>query len=423
MRPKTVLTTTVVLLFLSSAASSADELSDLKSQVQKLEKKIEKLEQQQQEQAKEVEKVPEIEASVEEMQTQPTASEVVSKALGARTNIGGHLKFFLADQTFGEVNGEDQHDSFAMGVNDLWLYFNKTLTSWLNLTVAPQIVVVAEATPVLGSNITRSSSASVDIDLDEAYMTIRLPERYELKVGAFYPMFSEEYATKSWWHEQYHNNNGLVTLEAWQSFGLELYRAYEFESFSLPISLSVINGEDRGISQPTRFTDNNNSVNGLLHIAPEWLMFNGRMRLLGSAGWGRWDDAGDNGSFEWAAGAEYTHGSVSISGEYMSRESDNLPLPGGGTEDGTDKGWYLKAKYSLSPKWRFVVKYSDVELWSVSTNSLLTDQYKALSLAVGWWITESSTIIPQIEYVDADRQGTGQTLEYIRYTLGWRTTF
>jgi len=413
MKRKSVLTIVVALVFLCGATVSADEMSDLKTQVKDLEKKVEDLEKKQQEQADEV----------EYMQEQPAASDVVSKALGERTSIGGHLKFFLADQSIGQVNDEDQHNSFSMGINDLWLYFNKTIRDWLKLTVAPQIVVVAEATPVLGSDITRSSSASIDVDLDEAFMTVRLPAQYELKVGAFYPLFSEEYSTKSWWHEQYHQNNGLVTLEAWQSFGVELYRAYDFESFSLPVSLAVVNGEDRGISQPSRFTDNNSSVTGLLHLAPEWFIFSGRLRVMGSAGYGRWDNDGDNDAYSWAGGAEFSRASLSFSGEYMHRQKDNVPLTGGGTDDGKDKGWYVKVKYSLSDKWRFVIKYSDVDLWALSTDRLLTDNYKTVTGAVGWWITDSSTIIPQVEYVDADRDGTGETLEYWRYTLGWRTTF
>ena len=107
----------------------------------------------------------------------------------------------------------------------------------------------------------------------------------------------------------------------------------------------------------------------------------------------------------------------------MNRWREALPLLGGGTEDGEDKGWYAKIKYSLSDKWRFVLKYSDVDLWSASTDRLLTDNYQSLAFTVGWWITDSSTLMPQIEFVDADRSDTDITLEYFRYTIGWRTTF
>lgn len=411
------------ILLIGGTPAGADELTDLKSQVEDLEKKIEGLEEKQKEQDQQIEKVSEIEESVEEIQDQPSARRVVADAIDKLPTIGGHFKFFLADQSTGEVNGDDQHNAFGLGVSNLWLYINKSLTDWLQITVAPEIEVVAEATPRLGGDITRATSADVDIDLDEAFMTVRLPMMFELKAGAFYPLFSEEYGTKSWWHEQYHQNNGLVTLQAWQSTGLELYRNFDFATFSLPIYLALLNGEGRGIDQDSRFTDNNSAKTGLLHLAPELFLFGGRFRLMGSFGYGRWDDAGDNDAYQWAAGAEFTRASVSLSSEYMYRWREALPLIGGGTEDGEDDGWYVKLKYSLNPKWRFVLKYSDVDLWSTSTDKLLTDNYQSISLAAGWWITDSSTIVPQVEYVDADRSDTDITLEYFRYTIGWRTTF
>jgi hypothetical protein len=423
MKWKTALTATFALLLLSGAMGGADELTDLKKQVKSLEKKIEALEQKQQEQDEKLEQVPELGDAVDELYDQPSAQEVVGDALSKMPTIGGHFKFYLADQSDGEVNGESQHNSFGMGVSNLWIYINKTLTDWLQINVAPEITVLAEATPTLGGEITRSTSADVDVDLDEAYLTIRLPKMIELKAGAFYPLFSEEYATKSWWHEQYHNNNGLVTLQAMQSTGLEIYRNFDFENFSLPISFALLNGESRGVVQDTRFTDNNSAKTVLLHLAPEFFIYDGRLRLLGSAGTGRWDDEGDKDAHQWAAGAEYTRSSLTIGGEYLLRWREQIPLTGGGTEDGEDKGWYVKVKYSFTPKLRAVLKYSDVDLWSVSTSNLRTDNYKSFSLAGGWWITDSSTIIPQIEFVDAERSGTQDTLEYFRYTLGWRTTF
>lgn len=414
---------TVAFLFSGGAMAHADQLSDLKTKVETLEKKIEGLETKQTEQDQKLEKVPEIIESVESLQNQPSPREVVSQAIGNQATIGGHFKFYLADQAHGKVNGQSQHNSFSMGISNLWLYVNKTMTDWLQITVAPEIAVTAEATPALGGQITRSSSSDVDVDLDEAFLTVRLPNMYELKVGAFYPLFSEEYATKSWWHEQYHNNNGLVTLQAMQSTGLELYRNYDFEHFSLPVSVALVNGESRGLDQDTRFTDNNSAKTTLVHLAPEFFVFQGRLRVMGSGGYGRWDNDGDNDAYQWAAGAEYTRSSLSLSAEYLMRWREDIPLTGGGTEDGEDKGWYAKAKYSLSSKLRVVLKYSDVDLWSTSTNALLTDNYKAVSLAGGWWVTDSSTIIPQIEYLDADRSSNPTSLEYTRYTLGWRTTF
>ncbi|MBU1168532.1 MAG: hypothetical protein KKD44_03110 [Proteobacteria bacterium] len=423
MKLKTALIATVAFMFLSGVMAGADQLSDLKTQVESLEQKVEGLESKQKEQDLTLEKVPEIVESVEGLRSQPSAREVVSQAMGNQATIGGHFKFYLADQARGDVNDQSQHNSFSMGISELWLYVNKSVTDWLQITVAPEIAVMAEATPSLGGEITRSNSSSMDVDLDEAFMTVRLPGMFELKVGAFYPLFCEEYATKSWWHEQYHNNNGLVTLQAMQSTGLELYRNFDFENFSLPMSFSLVNGESRGLDQDSRFTDNNSAKTAMLHLAPEFFVAEGRLRMLGSAGYGRWDNEGDYDAYQWAAGFEYTRSSLSLSSEYLLRWREALPLTGGGTEDGEDKGWYAKVKYSYNTKVRFVLKYSDVDLWATSTSALLTDNYKTVSLAGGWWVTDSSTIIPQIEYVDAERSNSQITLKYTRYTLGWRTTF
>jgi hypothetical protein len=187
--------------------------------------------------------------------------------------------------------------------------------------------------------------------------------------------------------------------------------------------LYVVNGEDRGQAQDSRFTDNNNSKNVLLHIAPEFFAWGARFRIFGSAGYGRWDDDGDNDSYQFAGGLAFTYGGLNLSGEYMYRGRDNLPLLGPGTEDGDDKGWYVKALYTFNPEWRLFLKYSDVDLWFPGTDTLLTDNYKVFSGAINYWIAETSTIIGQVSYVDADRSDDSAKLEYWRHTLGWRTTF
>lgn len=413
------------LLMIGVGGAAADELQELKQQLQMLQKRIEELEKNQAEQVQKTEKVS---ASVEKIKKQPSAREVVSEALKGQTTVSGHFKFFLADQSDGEVNGIDQHNSFAAGVNNLWIYFNKQLNDWIQIEVAPELVVEAAATPSLGANIRRDKSAEVEVDLAWAYLAMRLPWGVEAKAGALFPYFSEEYASKVWWDEQYHGNNGLVTLENWRSTGIELYRNFEFEissmSFSLPVYLyPYLNGDDRGIIQDKRFTDNNSSKSSLVHLTPEFFAFGARFKILGSFGLGKWDDDGDNLSRQWAAGADIAYGSFNFSGEYMSRWLEDLPLLAGGTDDGEDKGWYIKGLYRFTPKWRAMLKYSDVDLWFPGTDHLLTDNYKTFGAAVNFFITESSIIMPQLEYVDADRSDGSQSLEYFRYTLGWRTTF
>jgi hypothetical protein len=414
MKVTVILAAACVFLFLSTGMPEADELQDLKDQLEQLQKKIEELEKKQAEQTKEVEQIKE----------QPSAYEVVTEELGKQAVVGGHFKFFLGDQSIGEVQGDNQHNSFSAGINDLWLYFGKNLTDWLQITVAPQIKVEAAATPVLGADINRSGSADVDIDLDWAYMTLRLPWELELKAGAFFPYFSEEYASKVWWDQQYHGNPGLLNLQVWKSAGIELYRNFDFEHFSLPVYFyPFLNGEDRNVSQDKRFTDNNSAKSALLHVAPEFFAFGSRIRLLGSGAYGRWDNDGEEDSYQWAAGADLTWRGFNLSGEYMYRWRENLPLTGGGRTDDEDKGWYVKGLYTFNPQWRVMLKYSDVDLWQPSTNRMLTDNYKTWSAGINYFITESSIIMPQFQYVDADRSGGTEDLDYWRYTMGWRTTF
>jgi hypothetical protein len=413
------------LLMFGAERAKADELQELKQQLNMMQKRIEELEKAQVEQGKKTDTVA---TSVEKIKKQPSASEVVSEALSKKTTVSGHFKFYLADQSDGEVNGIDQHNSFAAGISNLWLYFNKQLNDWIQIEVAPELMVEAAATPSLGANIRRDKSADVEVDLAWAYLAMRLPWGFEAKAGALFPYFSEEYASKVWWDEQYNGNNGLLTLENWRSTGIELYRNFEFDVSSLSVSLPVylypyLNGDDRGIIQDKRFTDNNSSKSFLLHVAPEFIAYGARFKLLGSFGMGKWDDDGDNYSRQWAAGADVAYGPVNISGEYLSRWLEDLPVLGGGTKNGEDEGWYIKGNYRINPKWRVILKYSDVDLWFPGTNDLLTDNYKTFGAAVNFFITESSIIMPQFEYVDADRSDGSQSLEYIRYTLGWRTTF
>ncbi len=378
-----VLATACALVFLSVGFAKPDEISDLKDQVRVLSERVEELE------------------------------EAPSDVSGEGIGIGGHLKLYMADRSDGERNRVDQNNNLSAGIHDFWLYLSKSLSDFLMIDVQTITSVIAGATPSLGSDIDRATSASFSTKIDQAYMTVLLPREVELKVGAFYPLFSEEYGRQIWWHEQYHGNKGLLTLEAWYDNGIELYRNFDFEALSLPVYLYVLNGDNR-------YTDNNGGMTGLLHLAPEFFL--GRLRLLGSFGFGKWDDNDDYDTTRYAVGADFRYQNLNVMAEYMHKEWESLPLTAGGTADGENKGYYIKALYSFTQKWRGLVKYSSVELYNAST-TMLTDTYDTLCLGVNYFITESSTIIGQVAFVDADRSDGSETLEYTRFTIGWRTTF
>ncbi len=397
------------------------ELKELKKQLEILRQKIEALEKAQAQQAAEAESVSK---TVKRLKKRPSASRTVENALKDRMTVNSHLKFFLADQSDGTVNDIDQDNSISAGISNLWLIFGKKLTDWMSIEVAPEILVEAAATPSLGANIERDDSPNVDVGLSWAYVSARLPWDIEVKFGAFFPYFSDEYASKVWWDEQYHNNNGLVTLEDWRSTGIEIYRNFDFSYFSLPVYIyPYLNGEDRGIVQPSRYVDNNDNKAFLVHTAPEFYAFGSRLKFPVSFGMGRWDDDGEKDAIQWAAGVDFTRGSLNISGEYLMRERKELSLAGGGNDDGADEGWYIKGLYRFNSKWRGIIKYSDVDLWQPGADALLTDNYKSLNAGVNFFISSASIIMPQIEYVEAERSDGSVTLDYLRYTLGWRTTF
>jgi len=432
MKLSVIFTTACALLFLSGGLANSDEISDvykkieilqqtideLKGQVKELKKKQET---QAEAQAEEAETVAELSEDVEGLQDLP--SQMAAK-IAEGVTLGGHFKAYLLDKSVGKRNGRDQNNNLSAGISDVWLYFGKRFSDWLSIDIVPKIEVIAAATPALGADITRATSASVKLGLDEAFMTVRFPYELEVKAGAFYPMFSEEYARQTWWHEQYHGNEGLLRLEAWRSNGIEIYRNFDFEDFSLPVYLYWLNGDNAY----SRYVDNNGAKNFLLHVGPEFL--GGKLRLMGSLGYGKWDDNDDYGSLQWAFETEVKHKGISVLGGYLFRGQEGVPVTKEDSADikradGNNKGWYIRGMYTFNSTWRALVKYSDVDLYYPDhpSESMLTDNYKTLCVAVNYWIWSGSTIIPQIEYVNAHRSGGSEKLKFLRYTLGWRTTF
>ena len=427
MRLRTILIIGCSFLFFHSGNALSDEISDLNKKIEilqvtidELKEEVAELKKKQEEQKEEVGYITE---SVEDLEDRPSVSKVVSEALDKKVNIGGHLKFYLLDRSEGDRNDVDQNNNLSAGITDLWLYFSKSLSKWLSLDVAPRIKVSAAATPKLGGNISRQNNSSVDIDLDEAYMTVKMPWDVEVKAGTFYPFFSDEYAMQSWWHEQYHGNLGLVTLQSWRDTGIEIYKTFDFESFSLPVYFyPYLNGAITGDDYDTRFTDNNGGMSQLLHVSPEFFFAGSRVRLLGSIAYGKWDDNDDNSALSYSFGTEIGFKNINISGEYLHRKRNDVSLLQGGTADWNNKGYFLRAMYTVNPKWRVLAKFSDVDQPFVST-TMLEDNYKTTSFAINYWFTDASTIISQIDSIDAERSDQSESLKYFRYTIGWRTTF
>lgn len=417
--------TSIVLTFVSgfiffiAGSLYADEMQELKDQVSALEStietlktKIEELEQKQALHSEEVAKIPKITESVEELKKQP-----LSGWLGEGARLGGHFRLYLFDQSKGERNNNNQRNDISAGISSAYIYIDKELSDTTSISIQPEIDVTASATPSLGSNITRATTSTTDIDLHQAFIKTALPRGIELKAGLFLPLFSEEYGTEVWWDEQYHQNKGLVDVESLSDTGVELYKNFDLRHFSLPVWFYLLNGNQN--YPGGKMVDNNEGKSVLVHIAPQ---ISG-LKFMGSLGYGKWDNGNDYDAWCYATGFEWKYKKFTLRSEYLFRKFEDKPLTPSGLTDTEKKGYYLKGLYRFNPKWRALINYSDVSLPYTAGSSLLKDSYQATTLGLNYFITDSSIIMGELSFVDGRRSDASEKLRYYRSTIGWRTTF
>lgn len=411
-----------VFIFFGGGLAKADEIAELKAQIKALQasigtlnSKVTALEEKQKAQEERAVEIPKIASSVEKIQEKPSE-------LFEGVHVGGHLKFYMFDQTNGKRNDKRQHNNISAGIHDVYLYLTKELEDWLSLDIQTETSVTASATPSLGSDISRASSGSVSTSIYQVYITARLPKEVELRFGLIYPHFSDEYARETWWDELYHQNKGLDYLQSVRDTGIALYKSFDFKNWSLPAYLYYLNG-----NTSSQYVDNNEGKTVLIHLAPEF--FQTKFRLLGSFAYGKWDDENKYDLIRGAGGFDWKYQKFNLVSEYLYSKWENLSLTGSigigkGREDGTRDGYYVKALYRFTPKWRGLVKYSHAELYNTGdTTTIRSDIYDVLTFGVNYFITPSSTLIGQLSMCDADRSDDSEALEFLRYTLGWRTTF
>lgn len=433
MRLMIILTVVSAFVFFSAGLVRADDFSDLKDQIKALQEtinaqqktidalnaKIQNVEAKQEVQAKEIKKVPELAQKV---------TDLKESSLGKLTeglSIGGHLKFTILDRTEGQRNGIHQQNNLSGGMygyDNFFLFIGKELTDWLKVDIVPQWDISASATPALGSDIGRATSTSVSTRFYNAFMTVQLPREYQLKVGLFNPMYSEDYAKETWWHVLYNLPKGLCTIQSWHDSGAELYKNFDFEKWSLPAYFAVVGGNtDRNI-------DNNENKMVFLHLAPEF--FQTKLRLLGSFGYGKWDGKDNHDAIRSGVGFDWKYQKFNLLGEWLYWERKNMLVPSTGTvptADAINKAYWIRAMYNLNPKLRFLVQqsYSDLFQAGLTTTQrdMLSDKYYVTTLGIDYSLIPSSTIIWQYDRGNAHRSDGSESLKYDRFTLGWRTTF
>lgn len=425
MRLVSILVVACALVFSGIAVASADELSDLKEQLKVLQEqskaqqeqisgltgKIQSLEVRQESQSKEIQKVPELDKKVSGLKS-------YTNELFNGVNVGAHLKFAMLDETIGKRNGVKEHTALSggfFGRHNVILYFSKELQNWLRVDIQPEIDITSSATPSLGSDIIRTAS-SVTTSLHQAFMTVFLPKGYELKVGTFNAMFDESYAKESWWHDYYNLNTGECTLVAWHDAGAELYKNFDFDKWSLPLYLSVLNG-----NSSDQFVDNNDNKAILLHFAPEF--FQSKFKLLGSYAYGLWGDGKKTPNSRYLAGFDWKYKGFSLASEYVYNNFKNLNTTGTRTADGRRTGYIITTGYKFNPKWRGFIRYTYSNLYKTGAISMRSDKWNAISLILDYDLLPNSTIMGQYENANGHRSDGSESLKFNRFTLGWRTTF
>ncbi len=381
-----------LVLFVPALAGAEDTSSTLEKRIEELESKVQGLEEQE------------------------------SPGLfGEGATVGGDLKFYLFDQSRGSSNHDHQHNNISGGLSSAIIYINKEITDKLSVEVDPEILVHASATPRLGQSITRDTSADIELEFVRANVTYLLPHDFQVKAGLLKPLFTWDYGYEYFWHEEYHASfvSANPWLGSWHDFGLELYKPFEFERFSLPTYLYLLNGP--GGSE----VDNNEGKTVLLHVTPE--LFDSGLKFLGSFGYGKWDDGNDYEMMRYALGVNYTWRDLTLRGEYMGGTwKDQFIVFEGRRDDVHPRGYYVKALYKFTEKLQGLVNYNHLEhdfsgFFYTATD--VNEEYDTITLGVDYSLADSVTVMFQVSTIDGSRDDHSADLGYEKITLGMRTTF
>lgn len=206
--------------------------------------------------------------------------------------VGGHMKGpVLSDNVWGTamVNGVKESGSYSAGsyfsTHAFQLYVSKDITENVAVYAAPEFNASgAGATPSLGKKMgegLKDTAAAAAVKLYQLYVGYNIPSLgVQMRAGYLNLPFTQDYGKELFWHEQ-HNGGKFTLASAWHDTGLELYKAFELGSFSLPVSAYIVNGNG------SYNRDNNNSRAVMVHAEPEF----GALKTFASFGAGKWGDA------------------------------------------------------------------------------------------------------------------------------------
>ncbi len=350
----------------------------------------------------------------------------------SQTTVGGDVKFFLYDKSWGTSQDSTDSDTETAGFSRVYFYIMSELSDRISIDVRPEIRAESGATPVLGRRIgeQRPSASGIEptLHLDRAAIKVLLPRDVELTAGLFRPLFTEDYGAQRFFHEEYHASNAIANewLAAWHDFGIELYKSFDVEMgsqwVSIPVYFYLLNGQN--LYNENLYTDNNQNKSILLHVAPEYSGF----RLLGSLAFGKWDNEDKYKFLRWCAGAAYDYMDFTFRGEFFVGEWDHQFLVlEQNYRDVRPWGYYVKVGYHIIPETlRVLFAYHRAEHdfgGFVFTGTSLTEKYVTWGPRLNYFVTPGSAILLQIDRHDWKNEDGTQELKANRVTIGWRTIF
>jgi hypothetical protein len=371
-------------------------------------------------------------------------------ATAAELSFGGDLKFHLFDvssgsstlpelDTLGNIVGVkyDTTDRWTMGFERAYLFFSVQVNDRVSVDIQPELVASSGATPQLGMRIGAqrgTNPGELGVSFNAASVGVALPWDAQLSAGILRPQFTEDYGEMKGFQEEnrYGKTGANPWLGAWHDMGLELYRPFEIQVgdqyLTIPAYLYLLNGTPPYLDIPA--TDNNNNKMAMVHVAPEFW----KLRLIGSFGYGKWDDAGENTVMRYAGGIGAEFGPVWLRAEYMGGQWDGQQWLRSYEPYVVDTfaakpfGYYAKLGVNIIPdKLRFVLHYDYARhnfdgFYSVGSPDI-SHKYTTVSGTLGWSVAPGSSVMLGVEKAMWQTSDGLRKLDYWRPTLGWRTVF
>lgn len=341
----------------------------------------------------------------------------------SRVSVGGDLNIRFYDTINGKLDGDRKTNYLGAGFRSFYLYLDAQLTDRLSVSVAPTFSGGSTgATPRLNNLSANKTGLSARFSgFNRAQATYLLPHGFELTGGLLRPRFTLDYGAEMFYHEENHASfvSANPFLGAWHDAGLELYRNFDFDRFSLPVHLYLLNGDGR--SSSLEYADNNHSPAGMIHIEPQI----GALTLSGSFGAGKYDNDNSDNFYRWAAGLMYQYQKFTLRSEVMGSNYQNMKQNG---DDAKAHGYYVKLFYNVLPNLRLMANYN------VANHNFsgffgphagnADETYKTLTFGLNYEIAPAATLLVQYDIARQERDTTPtRELDYDRLSVGARITF